>query len=180
MKKLKELLNSEKATITKMWLDRLFGTYSGDAVKLFKGNKDQFSNPVGHMLSEGIQGTFEALVDEDNEKLIASLDKMIRIRSVQDLSASECVSFVFFLKDILRKALKSHLKEPSVVTQLAKFDASIDEAALAAFDVYVTCRNQFYEIRVSEVKRNISQILKMTGYFGDDLELNPNREPGKP
>jgi hypothetical protein len=179
VKKLKKLLLDEKAAITKMWLDKLFQTYSPDAVKLFAKDKNQFTNPVGNILSEGINGAFEALVEEDNEALAANLDKIIRIRSVQDMSASQSVSFVFFLKDVVRRALKNHLKGPAMMAELIRFDAGVDAATLAAFDAYVQCRDKVFELRVNEVKRNVSQILKMTGFFENDPDSHPDQKPGR-
>lgn len=178
MKKLKKLLLDEKATISKMWLDKLFQTYSPDAVKLFAEDKNKFTNPVGNILSEGTKGAFEALVEEDNEALTANLDKIIRIRSVQDMSASQSVLFVFLLKDVVRRALKNQLKGPAIMSELTHFDARIDMAALAAFDVYVQCRDKVFELRVNEVKRNVSQHLKMTGFFENDPDSPPDQKLG--
>ncbi len=179
MKKLKKLLREEKTTISEMWLDKLFNTYSPDAVKLFAGNKNQFTNPVGHRLSEGIKGAFEAIVEDDNEALTENLDKIIRVRSVQDMSASQSLAFVFFLKDVVRRALKNHLKGPGMMAELTGLDARVDAAALQAFDVYVQCRDRVFEVRVSELKRNVAQILKMSGYFENDPDSPPDHELGK-
>jgi hypothetical protein len=178
VKKLNELLWDEKATIAAMWLDKLFQTYSPDAVKLFAKDKNQFTNPVGHLLSEGIKGAFEAIVEEDDEALALNLDKIIRVRSVQDMSASQSISFVFFLKDVVRRALKNHLKGPAMMSELIRFDARIDTVALKAFDVYVQCRDKVFELRVNEVKRNVSQILKMTGFFENDPDSHSDQKLG--
>jgi hypothetical protein len=179
--KLVKLLESEKTVIAERWLAKLFDTYPPDMLKLLRksGEHDQFNNPVGHILADGINGALDGLIESDEDKVRRNLDNILRLRSVQDMSASAAVAFIFFLKDIVRKVLAKGLDGRSVMTELLRFDARIDQATLIAFDVYVECREKVYELRVNDVKRSVSQIMKMSGYFNYDPETKPDHEPGK-
>jgi hypothetical protein len=81
----------------------------------------------------------------ETERIAPALDALIRIRAVQDLTASQAVGFVFLLKPILR--------------ELAPVDDSlndrIDRLALMAFDKYMQCREQLADIRVNEGQRRM-------------------------
>ncbi|MCP4599467.1 MAG: hypothetical protein GY847_02840 [Proteobacteria bacterium] len=167
-------MKKKKGAIADKWLDRTFMTYPSETFTFLGREKDRFANPVGHTLSEGIRGIVDVLIDgTDLSEIGSHLEAIIKIRSVQGLSSSKAVSFIFLLKKVIWEELKKDSKNPSVVKELLNLDTRIDEVALLAFDVYVSCREKLYEIRVNEVKRSVSQILKKTDYLSSDLDFNP-------
>ena len=58
-------------------------------------------------------------------------------------------------------------------SELAKLEADIDRIALAAFDVYVQCREQLCELRVNEVKRRVSWVMERMSKRVVEPELAP-------
>jgi hypothetical protein len=60
---------------------------------------------------------------------------------------------------------------PHVQRELAELDGEIDRLALVAFDVYARCREILFNIRVDEVKRHVSGLLR---------RLNRNNDPPAP
>ena len=115
-----------------------------------------FANPVRGTILQGIEGVYDALLEEegqDPDVLNDFLDKVIRIRAVQDYSPSQALSFVFSLKEAIRKVLGKEIREHHLQDQLLLLDSRVDALALRAFDVYMGCREQVYELRVDEVKR---------------------------
>ncbi len=176
---LADCLKLKKATIAAEWLDRTLRTYPTDSVNFFSKQKDQFANPVGHTHTEGTQGIVDILVEnKDIGEIRPHLLEIIKIRSIQDMPASAAISFVFFLKDVVRELLKKELKDPSFATGLQAFDKRVDEVALMAFDAYASCREKLHAIRVDEVKRRVSHHLKRTGFFESDLGVQPDPSPG--
>ncbi|OHB83228.1 MAG: hypothetical protein A2V98_01805 [Planctomycetes bacterium RBG_16_64_12] len=157
---LRNLLRENKDAIVWRWFEDILAAYAGDAAAAFKRQKDPFANPVGHSLRVGTRGIFEALVaGVDAEKVRQHLGEIIRIRAVQQFSASQAVGFVFRLKDAVRAELGGAVEDPRLSSELAKLEAEIDQVALAAFDVFVQCREQVCELRVNEVKRRVSWIV---------------------
>jgi hypothetical protein len=95
----------------------------------------------------------------DAEKVCSALEEIVKIRSIQDFTPAQALSFVFSLKQVIREELKGEL-DAARLAELVQFEAQIDQLALFAFDVYVKCRERLYEIRVSEVKRSVSGLMR--------------------
>ncbi len=175
---LKKLLSDNKSSIVKAWCDLALKSYPEESQGFFK-KKDQFGNPVGHVLFEGIELAYDALLeDADIDELSKVLDSIIRIRAIQEFSPSKAISFLFGLKQVIRKDLGSKINKNGFSKEWAAFEAKIDDLALLGFDIYSRCRQQIYDIRVESVKRHTSRLLKKAGLVfeipEDQLDLQEN------
>lgn len=171
-----ELLTKHGEAIVQRWLDAALATYPQDSGALFKREKDRFANPVGHGLRVATQGVFEVLLDGgddgvDTEKIREPLREIVKMRAVQEFSASQAVGFVFDLKEAVRAELGEATGDPRIASGLVKFEAEIDRVALAGFDLFVECREQVSELRINEVKRRVSWIVDKMNERGSDSEL---------
>jgi len=156
-----EVLNNKRDGIVLKWIEDALSIYSEEASRLYGRQKDPFANPVGHSLREGTHGIFECLVrDIGADETRPYLQEIIRIRAVQQFSPSEAVRFIFNLKRLIRTEIAERLAHPGISSELAKLEAKIDQVALVAFDVFVECREQVSELRVSEMKRNTSWLME--------------------
>ena len=145
------------------WREAIVATYPANTASFLRGQKDRFSNPVGHVLRKATEAIIDGLIaNVEIASLAPSLDEIIRIRSVQDYTASQAVSFVFLLKQSAREVAGEATTE-----ELAAFDARIDQLALTAFDVYTHCREQIHEIRAHEIQKRTHLLLERTGLFND-------------
>jgi|GEM_PF-199408 len=153
--KLRESLSRKRSSIVEKWFDRIIETYPEDTSKFLKKEKDPFANPVRNTILEGIEGVYGELLKETEsaEELNDFLDKVIRIRAVQEFSPSQALAFVFSLKKVIREVLGKEIRENHLQDQLLLIETRIDALALRAFDVYVGCREEVFELRVNEVKR---------------------------
>jgi len=171
MKSLNDLLIKHKNDIVDGWIKKTLASYGSDSARFFGREKDRFANPVGNALQIGIQEIFEALLeDSDADQICSQLNEIVKIRAVQDFSPSRAVSFVFDLKTIIRSALGEDLHAVKVRSDLDAFEKRIDQVALYAFDIFVRCREQLYELRVNEVKRNVSTVFKRLERSGSPWE----------
>ncbi|OEU44903.1 MAG: hypothetical protein BBJ60_10780 [Desulfobacterales bacterium S7086C20] len=160
---LKNLLTDNKSSIVKAWCDLTLKSYPEESQGFFK-KKDQFGNPVGHSLCEGIESTYDALLeDADTDVLSKALDGIIRIRAIQEFSPSQAISFLFGLKQVIRDGLGSKINKDGFSEEWAVFETKIDGLALLGFDIYSKCRQQIYDIRVESVKRRTSRLLTKAG-----------------
>jgi len=156
----RETLEGKKETIVARWLDAALSMYVKDASALFARQKNQFANPVGHSLREGTLAIFEALLDgADAEKIRQHLGEIIRIRAVQEFSPSSALRFIFRLKEIVREEIADVVEDVEISPDHLLFERRVDDVALAAFDVYVECREQLFEIRTSEMRRSVSWVV---------------------
>jgi len=167
-----ELLQKNKNAIVQRWLDDALATYPGDASVAFKNQKDPFANPVGHSLRVATRSVFEALLDAaDDDQICQHLHEVVKIRAVQQLSASQALEFIFCLKEAVPAGVGKAVRDSRFSTELAEFERRIDRIALAAFDVFVECREQLSQLRVNEVKRRVAWVLDKMGQRGVVPEL---------
>jgi hypothetical protein len=155
-----DLIEARKDTIVERWVDAVLSAYPSESAALFQAQKDPFANPLGHSVREGTRGTFQTILDGmDPEELRTHLDKIVRIRAVQQFTPSRAVSFVFSLRSIVREVIPEAEADPRLREGLADLDTRIDEVALAAFGLYAARREEVSKLRIGEVKRQMTWVL---------------------
>ena len=158
---LKDLLVEKKSLIVKKWFNLIIENYPSDASDFLRKQQNRFLNPVGNTISEGISDLFdEILRDGDSDKFFPILNDIIKIKAVQDFSPSKALSFLFFLKEIIRKELGSEIRKMQLTAELAAFEKQIDELTLLSFDIYMKCREKIYEIKADETRRMTFRLLQ--------------------
>lgn len=162
--KLEEILLQKRSAILKRWLQLILETYPADSQRFLNKQKDQFANPVGYTISKEIENLFKELLQGiETERVSPILDRIIRIRAVQDFSPSRAISFIFLLKGVIREQLEEEIREDGLSDELLIFDSIIDDLALVAFDIYMKCREKIYEIRANQAKNQVSKLLERAG-----------------
>jgi hypothetical protein len=158
---LKELIKRHRDSILEKWVQLTIETYPPDSLDFLRNVKDRFQNPVGYTLKQEIPVLFNALVDGmDPRALAVSLDRIVRIRSVQDFPPTQAVAFIFLLKNVLRKEFRDRLGHGELLDELLEFESRIDGLALSAFDNYVRCKLEIYEIRARAAQRSTEKLVE--------------------
>jgi hypothetical protein len=158
---LREVLSERRETIHTRWLEDTLAAYPADAAGFFRRQQDRFQNPVGHTFAQTTRALVDALADGIEPQAVAEpLERLIKIRSIQELGASQTVGFIFGLKAVLRSELAALLREPGAQAEWTQIEHSVDQLLLLAFDVYARCREQLFDIRVNEVKRTVSGLVR--------------------
>jgi hypothetical protein len=156
---LRDILVQERERILENWLEGILRTYPAGGLAFLRGERDRFSNPVGYTLREETRVLLESLLeDTPREKVTASLEKILKIRAVQDFPPAQAVAFVFSLKHAVRETIGA--AGPGVSAELLALESRIDAMALAAFDQYMKCRERIFEVRIHEVKQRSTQLLE--------------------
>jgi hypothetical protein len=173
----KELIESHKSKIVEKWLGKSLEVYSSDAGRFYSKKKNPFGNPVGTALSKGIEAFVDGLIRGDDPKTLgAHLEEIVQIRSVQQLEPSAALKFLPFLKDILKEVLGGKTQDSSRLEALDELSCMVDEVMLRVFDLYLKYRERVFEIRVNDVKRKVSHLLKRTSFFNNDDDTGSNEE----
>jgi len=164
---LKSLLREKKVSIVNKWFEMILESYSAETSKFFRDRSKRFANPVGSTIYQSIESLFEEILDDKSvpERLSLFLDNIIRIRAIQDFSASQAVAFIFSIKDIIRNeiaiATRSDKALPeSLLAELREMDAKIDALALMSFDIFMQCREKLYEIKANEARNMTYRLLQ--------------------
>ncbi|MCX7913097.1 MAG: RsbRD N-terminal domain-containing protein [Thermodesulfovibrionales bacterium] len=163
---LKDFLLERKSSLSAKWFERVVETYPSETAKFLKNQKDPFGNPVGSTILQGIDNLFNQIIEDepDTEKILPLLDSIIRIRAIQDFSASEAVAFIFYIKDIIRQEFERTYTNSNYPAGLreefSRFEAKVDRLALLSFDIYMRCREKIYELKAQEVKNMTYRLLQ--------------------
>jgi hypothetical protein len=161
-------LAERKAELSQKWAELVLKTYPKETQKVWTRQKDRFQNPVGAAIIEATGELFDHLIEwRDAERMARSLDKLIRIRAVQDFTPSQAISFVFLLKKLLRDEFFQSMKKDGTLEELLRFEAKVDNLAMMSFDIYSKSREEVFRFRVEEVKRSQSSLLRKAGMVAD-------------
>jgi hypothetical protein len=162
--RLKGLIEKKKEEIIKNWFEATLQTYAPDTAQFFKGQKDRFANPVGHITSKGISFLLAQLLDDfDPDAIRAHLDPIVRIRAIQDFTPSQATAFILLLKNVIRDHLSEELRDAAMVTELLAFESKIDQLSLIAFDIYMTCKEKIYQIAANEARNQTYRAFERAG-----------------
>ena len=144
------LTAEQRETVVREWLAQTLRTYPEQTSRFLFDNRDPFKNPVGHAIRDGLPVLVEELCGAfRTDRMQSALNEIVRIRAVQDFTASQAIGFIFFLKQIFRAV-------PGVEpASLSTLDERIDRLALLAFDNYMRSREKTWEIKLNESKRRV-------------------------
>ncbi len=163
MKEIEKLLLDKRKEILTRWFERILATYPSDARNFYQSQEDAIANPVGSSISRGMEGVFDCLVkggDLESQEVSAFLDKIIRIRAVQEFTPEAALGFIFDLKSIIRDSLGKYAREEITVRDLLTCESRIDKLALLAFNIYMQCREKIYDLRAREFKNRTVRIVQ--------------------
>jgi len=179
---LTDLLEKHRAAILQRWLQLIVDTYPADTARFLLREKDRFLNPVGYTIAQETAVLLDEIARGQNaERLGNSLDNMLRIRAVQEFPPSEAVVFVFLLKKAVRDELASEPQESRLLAEMLSLESRIDEAALRAFDIYMSRREKIYEIKANEVRRRSEKLMeRLNRIYGGAAEPPNLDEPDSP
>ena len=177
LRMMQDLLKKNKAAILERWFHLILETYPTNTATIMRKDKNQFTNPVGSTISREIEVLFKELCEGiQNGERRASLDAILKIRSVQDFSPSKAVGFIFLLKRAIGETLKNEICRESVMSEWLSFQSRIDALVLQAFDAYMDCREKICEIRVNQAKIEKEMALRMMERMTPSKEKVPKEE----
>ena len=172
--KLEKLLSEKGPAVLDRWLKLILESYPADAQRFLKKQKDPFANPVRHTISKEIESIYEELLKGvDRDRVSPFLDRIIRIRAVQDFSPSQAIAFIFLLKKVIREALGKEIAEYQLSDDLLVLESKIDDLALIAFDVYMGCREKLYSLSAKEARNQVYRLLQKKGLMAEIPEWEP-------
>jgi hypothetical protein len=159
---LKDLLGRKRARIEEQFFNRIASSYPEETASFLTKERDPFLNPVGTTIKRETKTIINGLIDElPADRLTPSIEQIVKITAVQDFTASEAVSFLLFLKEVIRDELQPENVGPGLNAELDHLTRRIDALMLIAFDLYVACRDKIKEIRLIEAQKERDRLLRL-------------------
>lgn len=174
---LEERISQHRSAILGRWHECILESYPAETARFLRAQSDQFANPVGAALNEGLGAILDGLLaHQDASEMAPALDRIIRIRAVQEHSPSTALAFIFDLKKVIAEELAQAAGKTGATGDTAARDAVareeqqtfgqwIDQLMLTAFDVYTRCREQISTIRIAEIKnRSLNRLERLNAW----------------
>jgi len=175
-----DILKKHQSVILERWVQLVLETYPSDSTLLLNREKDRFLNPTGHTLRQEADALLKGLLDgEDMGKLSVSLDRILRIRAIQDFVPSQAVGFIPLLKKAIEEILEKKVEAKPGLEEWLKFQDRIDALLFRAFDLYVGCKEQVYELRVRQEKVQREMLVRVLQHAGLSGKNDGNEEDVK-
>jgi hypothetical protein len=128
---LEKLLAKKRDRIVDKWIQSVQESYPSETVEFFRHQRNRFANPLGASISETMGPLFDELLNGNNQQnMFSLLDKIVRIRAVQDFPPSGAVAVVFLLKKIIRDEMKKDIDTDGFFEDLLEFESRIDYCVL--------------------------------------------------
>jgi len=156
-----DTLKQNKQKIIDQWFDRIVNTYPKDTSRFIQREQDPFANPVGNVTRNNIDELFNQLLHEktDPKFLMDHVDPILRIRAIQNFSASDAVRFIPDLKPIVRNIMQEQ-KFSLALNDYVTFEMRVDQLLLYAFDVFMSCKEKIYDLKANEVRNQSFEALE--------------------
>jgi hypothetical protein len=163
-----EQLALKKDAVINAWFARVVDTYPAETARFLRSQSDLFANPVGQTTLRSLRVLVDMLeADPDPKAVREALDPILRIRAIQAFSPTQAVRFVFDLKNIINEALPA---DPKNAAEMRRIDQRIDEMALAAFDIFVQCREKIYDLKANETKSRTFKAFAKAGLIKESSD----------
>jgi hypothetical protein len=175
-----DLLNEKRSKIVEVWFQRIAETYPHESAQFLRAKGDRFANPLGSTIRSALGPLFdEFLGGEDTDRVSSLLDDIIRIRAVQEFAPSAAVGVVHMLKQVVRDEFAREIKEGDFSEELATFEGKIDQSVLLAFDVYMSCRERLWQVKMNDFMKRPT-LLAVGGMCPSYMLRREQRKQGGP
>ncbi len=159
-----------------LWISAFLASYPLSSTGFIRTNSDPFANPVGKVTRESLDVLYDACAGEDCDPDVvkSALFKLIQLRAVQDFTPSQTLGPLRHLKTLVsEKILEPSLSGPetdaaAVAHEFCEMEARVDSLLLLGLDMYAERREKVFRIRVDEIKRSQSQVLRWAKLRRDD------------
>jgi hypothetical protein len=148
---LEQLLTRKKEAILQGWLRGIFDSYSPDSGNFLINRGDRFANPVGHTISNGAGQLLDGMIrGDDTGAMHSCLEKIIKIRAVQDFTPSQAVAFMTDLKTVIRDEAMDGVTKHGLMDELKEIEIKIDRLAGIGAEQYASIKKQIRELAAKE------------------------------
>ena len=161
-----KLCGDHRNDLIERWVGFFFASYPLDSKGFMRTNRDRFANPVGETTRLAAAVLYDAVAgnETDADTVKKALHDLVWVRAIQDMQPSKAVGVLYMLKPLLRSHILPECvkaSSSSVLDAYLQMESRIDTLAMMALDMYSEARERVFRVRVEEVKRSQSQVIRL-------------------
>lgn len=175
---------AQKEALLPQWIHAFLASYPLGSSGLMRAKKDVFANPIGEITAASLTILFDAIMGKEMEPAIVkdALTSLIQLRAIQDMLPSTALGPFFQIKGIIQrdllvpaqKADKAGTEMKAFLEEFLLILARVDSLAIMAFDIYNARREKVSQIRIDEIKRSQSQVVRWAKLREGDDQSSQN------
>ena len=174
---LQEQIRGDRTKILKQILREVLQTYPDQAKPLISVGSDRFANPLGATLSEGVEEIFEVITgDKTLDEIELPLERMFKLKAVQEGKTNLALDFLFSLKSIIRNICNPAGGNPAELQELFEIEERIDQIVMRGLQVFISAREKLLELQVAEIKHRTYSLRKLSGELSHSEMPPPGQE----
>ncbi len=166
------LSSKQRDEMLTRWFDLIVGGYASETERFLRDQSDPFANPVGAALREALGPVFDGILEGCNPaELEPALDRIVRIRALQDMSPAAAVGVILGLKEVF-----DAVAPDATSATRDEFGQRVDAVLLAAFNVFSRCREELYNIRVKEIRNRSLKVMERLNSWREQRASGPSSQ----
>jgi hypothetical protein len=157
---LEETMAAQRPRIIRQWLDVMLEAHAPETARFFEVERDPFANPVGAIVRGAAEALYDRLCQPTAAAACPALERLMRLRAVEESRPSRAVGFLRELKRLLRAELAAGRDAPAVGADRLALEDRIDALTMEAVDLFVAAREELAALRVAESRRGTEKLLE--------------------
>jgi hypothetical protein len=161
---LNNLLLQKKDAILRKWLCMIYEPFGAGVSTPRADGGDRFTDPVKYTISRNAAFILNSLIQgDDPEASGVYLERIIKIRAVQDLTQQQAVGFMSSLKSVIRSQIIDGPLNPEPAEEVSELDKRIDRLGHIADEIYIEKKRQIRELAIKHTKKDNDFRARITG-----------------
>ncbi len=158
-----QLLQKKDAILHK-WLRMIYAPF-GPGVSLPRAEDgDRFTDPVGYTISRNAASILNSLIQGDDPEISrVYLERIIKIRAVQELTRAQATSFMSDLKTLITNQVTDETMKLEPAEELSELNKRIDRLGHIADELYIEKKRQIRELAIKHTKKDNDFRARITG-----------------
>ncbi len=179
-------VKQEKDILLQKWVDKYYAAYPLGSTGFIRTSTDKFKNPIGIITQTSLSTLYDAVIGDDIEfsDVHAALNELVKLRAIQEMPASRAVGPMAQLKTLFKEEVFDNLvknnKDSKVLQEIFEdfftVAARIDGLLLLSMDLYSADREKVFNLRVEEIHRSQSQVIRWARLREEKMSTNNNSE----
>lgn len=169
-----EKIESNSEFILELWFEKLISVFPETSLKYIRKHNEQFTNPIGFNLFNNLQVLLDCFLKNDNksDNFLTSLEEVIKLRLIQDISPFEKANIYKPLREIILNKFSPALNKEELI-EIYDYFQKFEETS---FNKYLEIQELIFDIKKEEIRNRYGKILDRINKRYEKDFLNKNSD----